>query len=240
MSARVVSRIAVAILMLLAGAPPLAARHKKNSITTIRWDEGKPGCTYAHGDDGKDRYAIWTEDLGVTLAVDSQELLFSSKRVSHVFGVLLTVKFRGDGSLDFQPGNLSLEFVDHHRLTHTALDPEEFSTRLQSQADDLSDETEREIRKHPEKKEDAEKALQAYLKDTSEMQDFLGNRSLQPARLDAVNSEINGWVFFWTRSKWIGSWKNHESFVLRVPIAGRVLEYPFTLPPKDLTLRRRD
>jgi hypothetical protein len=112
---------------------------------------------------------------------------------------------------------------------------------LQNGAEALSDEMEHEIRKHPEKKEAQEALLQSHEKDVTELQEFLSAHSLRPAKLDPGNPEVGGWVFFSTRSKWIGDWKKREDFVLRIPFEDRVFEFPFSLPPSqgDLILRRR-
>jgi hypothetical protein len=48
-------------------------------------------------------------------------------------------------------------------------------------------------------------------------------------------------VYFSASSKWIGGWKKQEEFILRIPVANRIIEFPFALPPSegDLLLRRR-
>ena len=73
------------------------------------------------------------------------------------------------------------------------------------------------------------------------MLEFLSTRTLRAAKLDAGHPEISGWVLFSTKSKWIGELQKQEEFVLRVPLGGRVVEFPFSLPPSegDLILRRR-
>jgi hypothetical protein len=59
--------------------------------------------------------------------------------------------------------------------------------------------------------------------------------------LDHATPEVTGLVFFPTRSKWKGDWKQQEHFVVRLPIANLILEFPFTLPlPGELPpLRER-
>jgi hypothetical protein len=127
-------------------------------------------------------------------------------------------------------------------VQQTALDPDDFSEKIQSDADGLNDQTAREVRKNPEKKEEKEAYMRAYLKDTAELQEFVGKNSLRPARLDQANPEIRGWVLFSTKSKWIGGWKKQEEFIVRVPLGGKVFEFPFTLPPKpgEVMLRKRE
>ena len=112
---------------------------------------------------------------------------------------------------------------------------------MQSDADVFARQIQREIKKHPEKQSEKESLLRIHEKDMAETQEFLRQRSLRAAQLDTSNSEASGWVFFSAKSKWLGDWKSQELFVLRVPLAGRLIEFPFALPPSrgDLLLRRR-
>src|ERR1700751_5586122 len=56
-------------------SPLAVASHKdKNKIPALRWVEGNPGCTFSRDDDGKYRYGLWSDEAGVVMAVDSQEL----------------------------------------------------------------------------------------------------------------------------------------------------------------------
>jgi hypothetical protein len=59
--------------------------------------------------------------------------------------------------------------------------------------------------------------------------------------LEPANPEVRGWVFFNTKSKWLGGWKAQEEFILRVPLAGKIFEFPFKLPPEkgELLLQKR-
>ncbi len=216
-------------------------KDKPVSVPPIRWEEGKSGCTFSRGDDGKYRYGLWTGDLGITLAVDSQELQKVQRRIRPLFAVQLTVRYRGINSLDVTAEHSTLEFVSHSKVVHSALGPDSLSTALQTDADTLADEIEREVRRRPEQKDDKEARLQAYQKDMSELQEFLSTQSLRPAKLDPGNQEISGWVFFSAKDKWIGAWKKQEELVLRVPLADRVFEFPFKLPPEEgeLILRKR-
>ncbi len=230
---------------LLAALPlvsPAGAKEKSAKVPTIRWAEGNAGCTFTRGDDGKYRYALWTDDLGLTLAVDSQELEKSRRRHQRLFGVILTTRFRGSGTLYVNPEKVTLEFVDHFHVVKNAIDPDYFSKQMQRQADILTDETEHQIEKHPDKKQEKEVFLQDYLKEVAQLQEFLHANSLRPATLDASNPEASGWIFFSTTNKWVGGWKKQENFVLRFPFKNRIFEFPFTLPPEegDLILRRRE
>jgi hypothetical protein len=184
---------------------------------------------------------LWTNDLGITVAVDSQELEKARKRIGDVFGVLVTLKYRGTASLDISSNNMSLEFVRHSNVIQGSIDPDGFATHLQADEDELEHQTERDLKKHPEKKDEKEARVQAYLKDSTEFQEFLSKNSLPEVKLDSGNPTTQGWVFFSLRNKWIGDWKKQEDFILRMPFEDRVFEFPFSLPPAqgDLILRKR-
>jgi hypothetical protein len=213
----------------------------KSKLPAIRWDEQSPGCTFSRSDDGKYHYGMWSGDIGITVAVDSQELEKVHRRHEQFFAVLLNMRYRGQESLDVGPGNVSLEFVRHFRIVQQALDPDGFSQKVQNDADTLNDQTAREIKKHPEKADEREKYMRGFLKDAAELQEFVGKNSLRATHLDASNSEASGWVLFSTQSKWISGWKKPEQFVLRVALGGKMYEFPFQLPPKpgDVMLRKR-
>jgi hypothetical protein len=218
------------------------ARPANDSTTsTLRWEEGGHGCTFSRDEDGKYRYGLWIADFGVVLAVDSQELEKTRRRSEPIFAVQLSVHYRGKDSLDIATDQIVLEFVKHYQDVHNALDPNALAIKEQSDADSLAEETKREIRKHPEKKEEKEASLAALEKDAANMIDFLNTRSLRPARLDPSHPDAAGWVLFSTKSKWIDNLRKQEEFVLRVTIANRVVEFPFLLPPSegDLILRHR-
>jgi len=163
------------------------------------------------------------------------------RRAQPIFALLLTVHYHGKDSLDVVPGKIALEFVEHYHDVQSTLDPDSLVIQQQKEAEALAEETEREIRRHPEKKEEKDATLAARQKDVAEMIDFLKTRSLQATTLDAGHLEASGWVLFSTKSKWIDGLRKQEQFVLRVPIGGRVVEFPFSLPPSegDLILRTR-
>ncbi len=232
---------ALAAACLLPDAGRAAPAKSPTKIPAVRWDEARPGCTFSRGDDGKYRYGLWFEDTGITLAVDSQELEKVHRRHEPFFGVLLDVRYRGTGSLDFATDNISLEFVKHFQVVQTALDPDSFSQKVQNDADELDHQTAREVKQHPEKKEEKETFLRAYLKDSAELQEFVGKNSLRATRLGPGNPETSGWILFSTESKWINGWKKQEEFILRVPFDGKFFEFPFKLPPEpgEVLLRKR-
>jgi hypothetical protein len=234
---------ALALVLAVASLLPSSASAKdKKLLPAVRWEEGNPGCTFERGDDGKYRYGLWSDDVGIIMAVDSQELEKVHRRHQLFFAVFLTVRYRGQGALEVATDNISLQFMKHFQVTQTALDPDGFSEKVQNDADRLNDETARQVEKHPEQKEQKEALVRAYLKDSAELQEFVGKNSLRPTRLTGGNNQTSGWVLFATENKWIGHWKKQEEFVLRVPMAEKVFEFPFRLPPKpgETILRKRD
>jgi hypothetical protein len=218
-----------------------APRKDKAKIPDVRWDEGQPGCTFSRGDDGKFRYGLWSDEVGITLAVDSQELEKVGRRHEPFFAVLLDLRYRGQDALEVSVENISLEFVKHFKVVQTSLDPDSFSERVQNDADELDHQTAREVEKHPEQKAAKEAYMKAFLKDSAELQEFVGKSSLRPTRLGPGNPETARWVLFSTDSKWINGWKKQEELILRVPLDGKMFEFPFKLPPKpgEVMLRKR-
>jgi len=113
---------------------------------------------------------------------------------------------------------------------------------VQTDADAVDHQLAREVQKHPEQKEAKQRYARAFQKDTAELLEFISKHSLRPARLSPGNPEVHGWVLFSVASKWIGGWKKQEDFILRVPVEGKVFEFPFALPPQpgEVMLRRRE
>ncbi len=94
--------LSLSLITLCTGrAGPATPRNDKAKIPGVTWDETRPGCTFSRTDDGKYHYGLWYEDVGVTLAVDSQEVEKVHRRHEPFFAVLLNVRYRGQGSLDF-------------------------------------------------------------------------------------------------------------------------------------------
>src|SRR5260370_41104977 len=169
---------------LLCPAPLRAEPGKdKPKIPAVRWDEEHPGCTFSFGDDGRFRYGLWSDDVGVTLSVDSQELEKVHRRHEPFFAVLLDVRYRGHGALELATDAISLEFVNHFRVVQTPLDPEGFAQKIQDDADALDHEAAREGQKHPERKEEKEAYVRAFQKDSAELLEFVSKNSLRPTRL---------------------------------------------------------
>ena len=214
----------------------------KPRIPAVRWDEATPGCTFSRSDDGKFHYGLWSGDVGFTVTVDSQELEKVHRRHEPFFGVLVNVRYRGTGALNLTTDQISLQFLKHFQVMQPALDPEEFAGKVQNDADALDHQIAREVEKHPEKKAEQEILMRAFQKDSAQLLEFVSKNSLRPARLDAGNPEATGWVLFSTDSKWISKWKKQEEFILRLPLDGKMFEFPFKLPPKpgEVLLRKRE
>ncbi|HUO24250.1 MAG TPA: hypothetical protein VMU61_01210 [Candidatus Aquilonibacter sp.] len=233
-------RIVAACLVGLAPAGSAFAK-KKPAPPRVRWSENRPGCTFSTSQDGKYLYGLWSGDVGLTLAVDAREVQIIRHRIEPIFAVFLTVHYRGSQALDVSADEITLQFLRHFKVVQTSLDPDSYAAKVQNDADDLDHEIAREVAKHPDEKQAREGRLQDYQKSASELIEFLSQKSLRPARLNSGNPEVSGWVYFNTDSKWLGRWKTQEEFVLRVPLAGKVFEFPFKLPPKkgELLLRER-
>jgi len=208
---------------------------------SVRWQEGTPGCTFSRGDDGKYRYGLWTDDLGITMAIDYQELHKSHRRMEPFIGILLDFSYRGKDSIALVPGRVNLEFASHSHVIHHALNPQAFSERYQDLADAAAKYNQRESEKHPDKKELFDSRIAASEKELVEMQEFLGSHSLKSVSLSPDVPKSTGWVLFLAKDKWIGAWKQQEQLVLRIPLEGRTFEISFQLPPTagDLILRKR-
>jgi hypothetical protein len=207
----------------------------------IRWNEQLAGCTFSRGDDGKYRYGVWSGDVGIILAVDAREVQIIRHRIEPIFGVLLTIRYRGADTLETGPDGITLQFVKHFKVQQPALDADSYSQKIQADADAFDDETRREVNKHPEQKSAREARLQEYQKAVNELIEFLARGSFRPAHLDRATPEASGWIFFNTKSKWLGGWKSQEEFILRVPLDGKIFEFPFKLPPEpgELLLQKR-
>jgi hypothetical protein len=237
----------IVIAMLVVGAftalaLPASPAGRKQTIPNVRWDEQTPGCTFSRTDDGKLQYGLSSGDVGITLSVDSQELEKVHRRHQPFFGILLRVRYRGRSNLDVSADEATLEFASHFKVVQASLDPDTFAQKIQDDADAVDHSTAREIEKHPEARSAREGYMRAFQRDTAELLEFVSKRSLREVRLDPQNQEVNGWVLFGVNNKWIGKWKKREELILRVPLEGRMFEFPFTLPPKpsELELRRRD
>jgi hypothetical protein len=215
---------------------------EKSKPATVRWNEDQPGCTFSRTEDGKYSYGLWSGDVGITMSVDAQELQKVHRRNEPFLGVLLDVRYRGKEPLDLHSGEISLEFVSHYKVIQHALSADTFSQKIQKDADELDRRTAREVAKHPEQKEAKEAYVRAFQKETAELLEFVSKNNMRWTLLDPETPEMSGWVLFATDSKWLGSWKPEEDFVLRIPVEEKIFEFPFKLPPKqgELILRKRE
>jgi hypothetical protein len=229
-------------LLLLSNFSHAAVFNGKSKALVIRWDEQLPGCTFSQSDDGKFHYGIWSGNVGLTLSVDSQELQKVRFRHEPFFSTFIAIHYRGQGTLPVDTDKISLEFINHFKVVQTALDPDDFAQKIQTDADSVDHETAREVEKHPEKKDEKETFVRTFQKNTAELLEFVSKDSLRPAHLSSANAETSGWVLFSTDSRWISGWKKQEEFILRIPLDGKVFEFPFKLPPKpaEIKLRKRE
>ena len=230
-----------AFVVLLLTSTSLAG-HKKDTVPTLRWQEGASGCALGvAAQDNLAQYVITDGTLRVSLAVDPRELTQSQRRAGHVVSVLLTVRNLDSAPLLVKQSDASLEFVQHSQWRFSSWDPDNLANHIQNQTDDLMHQTDKDLENRPEKVEKNEERLREHQKLVSEMQDFLSTKALKDTVLDAVTPEVSGWVFFPSRGKWVGDWKKREEFVFRIPVGGRVVEFPFLLPPSTRpVLKQRD
>jgi hypothetical protein len=234
------ARGAISLVLFLALIPLLSAKDK-TSLPTLIWAADKPGCSFTRGDDGKYRYDLRADDLEITIAVDSREVQEIRRRPVPVLGVFATFHYQGKQATSINPDKLTLEFVLHSRIVQNALASGGLAARLQKDIEELTDQTEHEVRKHPEKKDELQATLRIHLQELTAMTEFVNAHSLRSVMLTPAEPETSGWIFFDTTNKWIGSWKKQEEFLLRIPFKDRVFAFPFKLPPEagDQILRRR-
>ena len=203
------------------------------SVTVVRWTENTPNCSVRQGDDGRTYYKIASSTFEITLAVDPKELEKIPHRATPMLTFSLMFTYKGKDQFEIRQRRFALEFLKHREVVKTSLDPNEIVQHLQEDVDNLTDQVERhEVRKHPEQKEQKEAELQARLKGYTEMMDFVSTQSLRYAVLSPAKPEITGSVFFSVKDRWIGPWRKPEQFILRLPVANIVAEFPFSLPPQ--------
>jgi hypothetical protein len=229
----------LACLLLLLSCAHASGKEQKPSDRTLRWDAANPECTVT-ATGGMHRYSIDYETLKLTLAVDDNELKKTNRTAEHVFSVLVTVNNHGNQAADLVVDEIKLELVQHHHVLVRAEVPDTLAHRIQADTDELVYQSEKTIKKHPEKKDALELKLQEHQQLVSRWLEFLTTQALRDVRVDSGRPEVTGWVFFSTRSKWLGTWKEHEEFILRIPIGKRVFEFPFALPAEGMpALRQR-
>lgn len=212
------------------------------SLPVVRCTENTSNCSIRQGDDGRTYYKLSSPAFEVILAVDPKELEKIPHRAIRMLTFFLTFNYKGNGQFEIHQRRFALEFSKHRQVVKTSLEPNDMIQRLQEDVDNLTDQVERhEVRKHPERKEQKEGELQARLKDYTEMMDFVSTQSLRYAVLSPAKPATSGWVFFSVQDRWIGSWQKPEQFILRLPVGGFMVEFPFSLPPHSggIELRRR-
>jgi hypothetical protein len=228
-----------AVWMIL--TPTLGHAEKKKPLPIVRWTKDAPGCTFVRGDDGRYHWTITGNVLAITLIVDSQELTKSRHRYYHPLGAYVSVTYTGHDKFEF-PADVRIDFVRHHDFQEAYLDPTELSNKLQNDVDTEIFETERQIKKNPAITEEKTARLRVYQKEAAEFIEFLSTQNLEPKTqiLNPGNPEAHGWVFFATRNKWIGPWKDREDFVISLWMKDRIWQFPFSLPPTedDILLRK--
>lgn len=236
-----VPRLLLLVLPTIFGGTTALATQKPEGKSVLRWTAGGRGSAFSRTADGKYVYSLKDDDCEIAIAIDSQELEKVRHRPIPIFTIRLDAHYTGQKSVALTVDAITLAFASHFQVVNKTLDPDELTTRIQNDIDALGDETEHEVRKHPEKKQEKDSLLQAHLKDMTDLVGFISLHSLSPATLNPGNPTIGGWIFFSTKSKWIGRWKAQEQFVLRVPVEDRIFEFPFSLPPSkgDRILRRR-
>jgi len=233
-------RLPLVLIVLLSIAEP-AVHASNKSLPVVRWKAGSPGCEFQLAEDGHSRWKMASSDLTMTLIVDSKELTKSRFRLYRMLPVYLSVNYSGKGKVEF-PAVAKMEFVRHHHVIEGYLNPDELTNRMQNDVDSLAFETQKEIKKHPEKSEEKLAVAREDEKEISELIEFLSTQSLQEAILTPGNPEVHGWLFYGTKNKWIGPWKSREDFILRVGLKDSIWEFPFSLPPdnSNVTLRKRE
>ena len=119
--------ICCALILFSASVSSAGAVKEKNAAqpVIVRWSEQQPGCTFSRGDDGKYRYGLWSGDVGVVLAVGAREVQIIRHRIEPIFGVLLTIHYRGNARLDASPEGITLQFMKHFKVVEAALDPDD-------------------------------------------------------------------------------------------------------------------
>lgn len=220
---------------------PTLAHAEKKQLPSVRWTAGAAGCTFERGDDGRYRWTMTGNDVSVTLLVDSQELTKSRRRFYRLLGAYISATYAGQGKFEF-PADVRIDFVRHHDVFEAYMGPAELTRQLQNDLDTFIFEGEREIKKNPKVTEEKTARMRQYQKEASEFIEFVTAQGLDPntVTLSPSNPAAHGWVFFETKNKWIGPWKDREDFILSVYMKDKIWQFPFSLPPMpgDLILRK--
>ena len=200
--------------------------------TTLRWTEGAADSTVRAEPDGHTYYTFSHGNFDVTLAIDNQELEKVNRRVVPMVGVMLTFHYKGTGQFEIEQHQFTLQFSKHFQVVQSSLDPDQMLLHLEEDVEELSRKSKHHAGKDGDPKDQQGSELQASIKDCVEMMVFVSTRALRPEAINS-NSSGSGWVFFSTKSRWIGPWQRPEKFVLRVPAQNVIVEFPFELPPRE-------
>ncbi len=243
MSRAPVSKLASGLLLalMIAGGRSASSSGKPIRPATLRWSKDLPGASVTASSDGRYVYALRSGDKDIAIAVDSQEPEKSRRRHASVFSVHVQIGNLGQRYWKVSLEGVSLEFVKHFHVIQPALDPADLAQQLQESADEL-DHRAALAKSDPSAKGHLDEPfVRAYQKETSEFIEFLSKNSLRETVLDGGNQEVEGWVYFSTKSKWLAKWKPQEAFIFRLPLDGVIYEFPFSLPPKqgEMVLRQR-
>jgi hypothetical protein len=221
-----------ALLLYLLLSCAWAAPDKHSSkAAAVRWTRDCPECAFQKAEDGTYKYSLSYETLQITLTLDPGELARTRRTLEHVFEVVLTFRNRGTVPIQVSPAPIDLELVDHHQVRLRSIDPDNFSARIQDDSDELVHLSERELKKHPERREVVENRLREHEKVVAQWLEHLSTNALRDTTLNTGQPEVTGLVLFNTKTRWKGDWKEQENFVLRIPTGKVVFEFPFTLPP---------
>src|SRR4029453_1885901 len=109
--------------------------------------------------------------------------------------------------------------ASHYTVIKASLDPEDFSERIESGGELVSEETGRHSEKHPEDKEQREKVARAYQKDVAELLEFVNTQAMKSVTLSPTAPHSSGWVLFGTHNRWIGKWKKKEDLIFRITLS---------------------
>jgi hypothetical protein len=149
------------------------------------------------------------------------------------------VRLLNQNPVQLDPASITLEFAKHFHQREGPLDPQRLSAQLAADRQSATARSAANVRKHPERANEIDAGLKDQQRDIDQMIDFLHARMLQPSPMQS--DEIAGWLLFSTKARWIGPLNQQEEFVLRIPLANAIVEFPFTLPPSqgDVELRTR-
>jgi hypothetical protein len=241
MMRRCICRAALLLAGFLFSLSGFATATTPGKSQVLRWSAGTPGSEFSANLDGTYRYGLAGDDFSITLVVDARELDKARRRIEPLLAVFLTVRAAGGHVLQLDARKVTLEFVDHFHDRHSALDPDDLIAGLKASSAEFSEKAATEIVRYPKKKAELDAASADHAEAVRSMVEFLGVKALRSASTNLGRREVVGWVFFATRSKWVGELSQQENFVLRVPIGDLLVEFPFTLPPSqsDINLRER-